>query len=68
MACSTCHVIIDAADFVKSTPASEDEEDMLDLAAGATRFSRLACQVLLDPALESITVTIPRESRNMQGR
>lgn len=68
MACSTCHVIVDAADFARLPPASEDEEDMLDLAAGATRFSRLACQIHLDPTLESITVTVPRESRNMQGR
>jgi ferredoxin len=68
MACSTCHVIIDAADFAALPPASEDEEDMLDLAAGATRFSRLACQIRLDTTLETIAVTIPRESRNMQGR
>jgi ferredoxin len=68
MACSTCHVIIDAADFATLPPASEDEEDMLDLAAGATRFSRLACQIRLDSTLESLTVKIPRESRNMQGR
>jgi ferredoxin len=68
MACSTCHVVVDAADFAILPPASEDEEDMLDLAAGATRFSRLACQIRLDSTLESITVAIPRESRNMQGR
>lgn len=68
MACSTCHVIVDAADFDRLPPASEDEEDMLDLAAGATRTSRLACQIWLDPALGSLTVRIPGESRNMQGR
>jgi ferredoxin len=68
MACSTCHVIVDGADFAVLPPASEDEEDMLDLAAGATRFSRLACQIRLDDTLDAITVTIPRESRNMQGR
>ena len=31
MACSTCHVIVDAADFERLPPASE-EEDLLDLA------------------------------------
>jgi ferredoxin len=67
MACSTCHVIIDADDFAKLPPAVEEEEDMLDLAAGATRHSRLACQIWLD-ALDTITVRIPSESRNMQGR
>ncbi|MCF8706465.1 2Fe-2S iron-sulfur cluster-binding protein [Rhizorhapis sp. SPR117] len=67
MACSTCHVIVDAADFAKLPPASESEEDMLDLAAGATRTSRLSCQIMLDETLDSLTVRIPAESHNMQG-
>ena len=67
MACSTCHVIVDAADFDRLPKASEDEEDMLDLAAGATRTSRLSCQIWLD-AIDAITVRIPPESRNMRGR
>jgi ferredoxin len=41
---------------------------MLDLAAGATRHSRLACQIYLTEALEQLTVRIPPEARNMQGR
>lgn len=68
MACSTCHVIVDAADFALLPPATEPEEDMLDLATGATRTSRLACQIFLDAGLESLTVRIPPEARNMQGR
>lgn len=68
MACSTCHVIVDAADFDRLPPASENEEDMLDLAAGATRTSRLSCQIWLDEALDGLTVRIPGEARNMQGR
>ncbi len=67
MACSTCHVIVDPADFPKLPRASEDEEDMLDLAAATTRTSRLACQILLTAELETLTVRIPSESRNMQG-
>lgn len=67
MACSTCHVIVDVADFPKLPRASEDEEDMLDLAAAATRTSRLACQIILAEGLESLTVRIPAESYNMQG-
>jgi ferredoxin len=65
MACSTCHVIVDAADFARLPPASENEEDLLDLASGATRYSRLACQIRLERAM---TVAIPPEARNMQGR
>jgi len=67
MACSTCHVIVDAADFSRLPRATEEEEDMLDLAASATRTSRLACQIVLDAALESLTVRIPPETYNMQG-
>ena len=68
MACSTCHVVVDADDFPRLPKASEDEEDMLDLAAGVTRTSRLACQIVLDASLDGLTVRMPGESRNMQGR
>lgn len=67
MACSTCHVVVDSADFATLPPASEMEEDMLDLAAGATRTSRLSCQIWIDDRA-SLTVKIPGEARNMQGR
>ena len=67
MACSTCHVIVEAADFPKLVPASEAEEDMLDLAAAATRTSRLSCQIILEDRLDGLTVRIPGESYNMQG-
>jgi len=68
MACSTCHVIVASEDFAKLPRATEMEEDMLDLAAHATRTSRLSCQVFLDDAMGELTVRIPSESRNMQGR
>lgn len=68
MACSTCHVIVAAEDFPKLRPATEEEEDMLDLAASATRTSRLACQIWLGEGLDRLTVRMPGEVRNMQGR
>jgi ferredoxin len=68
MACSTCHVIVGKDWFPKLPPASEDEEDMLDLAAGVTRTSRLACQITLTEALDGLEVRIPGESHNMQRR
>lgn len=68
MACSTCHVILAATDFAELPPASETEEDMLDLATGATRTSRLACQIVLPVNMDQITVAIPPDSRNMQRR
>jgi len=68
MACSTCHVIVSPADFAKLPAASEDEEDILDLAMGAVRTSRLACQIVLTDALDGFTVRMPSAHRDMQGR
>jgi len=59
LACATCHVVIDPGDFARLPPASEDEEDMLDLARHATRTSRLACQIRLTAALDGLTVRMP---------
>jgi ferredoxin len=68
MACSTCHVIVDAEDFEKLPPATEEEEDLLDLAAHAARTSRLACQIILTEDLESLDVRIPPSSTNWLNR
>lgn len=68
MACSTCHVIVDAEDFARLPRASEEEEDMLDLALHVTRYSRLSCQIWLTEGLQSLTVRMPGGSHNMQGR
>ena len=68
MACSTCHVVVAAQDFDRLPPASEDEEDLLDLAAHVTRTSRLACQIRLDEALDTLTVRMPGAARDMTGR
>ena len=68
MACSTCHVIVDANDFERLPAATEEEEDLLDLAAYASRTSRLACQIMLTADMESITVRIPPEAKNWMGR
>jgi ferredoxin len=68
MACSTCHVVIAAEWFDRLPPAVDDEEDMLDLAAGVTRTSRLACQIVLTADCDGLEVRIPDEARDMQGR
>ena len=68
MACSTCHVIVEPDDFLNLPPAGEEEEDLLDLAAHATRTSRLACQIILTEDLKSLSVRIPPEARNWMGR
>jgi ferredoxin len=62
MACSTCHVIVAADWFDRLPPASEEEEDMLDFAAGARRTSRLSCQIELTGEMDGLTVSVPSES------
>ena len=65
MACSTCHVIIDKSWYQKLNEVSEDEEDMLDLAFGLTRTSRLGCQIMITEEMDGLVVSLPKETRNM---
>lgn len=65
LACSTCHVIVDPKWFSKLDEASEDEEDMLDLAFGLTSTSRLGCQIIMSDDLDGLEVTLPEATRNM---
>ena len=68
MACSTCHVIVDPRDFERLPSASEEEDDLLDLAWGVVRTSRLACQIILTEELGTLTVKMPGGFHNWQGR
>jgi 2Fe-2S ferredoxin len=65
LACSTCHVVVDDQYYKKLEEASEDEEDMLDLAFGLTSTSRLGCQIVMTKELDGFTVTVPDETRNI---
>ncbi len=65
LCCTTCHVIVDSGDYERLADASEDEEDMLDLAFGLTRTSRLGCQVTMTEELDGLTIALPAETRNM---
>lgn len=65
MACSTCHVIVAPEDWAKLAPASEEEEDLLDLAPRVTRTSRLACQIALEEGWRSLTVRMPGEANDV---
>jgi len=67
LACSTCHVIVDAEWYELLKEATEDEEDMLDLAFGLTRTSRLGCQIIITEELDGLTVSLPAGSRNMMS-
>lgn len=59
LACSTCHVVVEPQWYDLLPDASEDEEDMLDLAFGLTKTSRLGCQIRITEELDGLTVRLP---------
>ena len=65
LACSTCHVILEKEIFQLLPPASEEEEDLLDLAYGLTETSRLGCQTIINKNFEGTKVYIPSATRNL---
>ena len=65
LACSTCHVIVDPEWYDLLKEASEDEEDMLDLAFGLTATSRLGCQIIITEELDGLVVRLPTTTRNL---
>jgi ferredoxin len=67
MACSTCHVLVARDWFAQLPEASEEEEDLLDLAACVGPTSRLACQIVLGEELDGLEVVIPDESQDMRA-
>ena len=65
LACSTCHVIVNEDWFDRIKPIKEEESDMLDLAYGLTRYSRLCCQILMSEDLDGLVVSLPLETHNL---
>jgi 2Fe-2S ferredoxin len=65
LACSTCHVVVDPEWYELLKEASEDEEDMLDLAFGLTTTSRLGCQIIITEELDGLIVKLPSSTRNL---
>ncbi|AHX11238.1 2Fe-2S iron-sulfur cluster binding domain protein [Neorickettsia helminthoeca str. Oregon] len=66
LACSTCHVIVDAEWFEKLEPISGEEDDMLDLAFGLASTSRLGCQITMNESIDGIKVRLPSATRNIK--
>ena len=62
LSCSTCHVIVERGYYELLDAATEDEEDMLDLAIGVTKTSRLSCQIRMTKGLGGLTVTLPEKT------
>ena len=62
LACATCHVIVDESWWDKLKPAAEEEEEMLDMAFGLERTSRLGCQIIMTEELDGLVVHLPKLS------
>ena len=62
-ACSTCHIVVRQG-LKSCNEATDDEEDMLDLAPGLEPQSRLACQCVPN-GTEDVIVEIPEWNRNL---
>jgi 2Fe-2S ferredoxin len=56
--CATCHVYVDEAFVNLLPPLSDDEEDLLFSTLDKRPNSRLSCQILLNEALDGLSVTI----------
>ena len=61
LACATCHLVLDADWYEKLGAPDEDEEDMLDLAFGLTKTSRLSCQIRVTDELDGLRVSLPED-------
>lgn len=61
LACATCHCYVDDAWAAKiGGPSSQEESDMLEIAAGEVRpNSRLGCQIIMTEELDGLVVHTP---------
>ncbi|KAI0982975.1 hypothetical protein GJ496_006089 [Pomphorhynchus laevis] len=64
LACCTCHVYMQQDKFDSMEPASEQEEDLLDLAPFLKPTSRLSCQITIDESHDGMIVQLPPATRN----
>jgi ferredoxin len=59
LACATCHLVFEDTIYPTLPEKKEEEDDMLDLAFGLTKTSRLGCQIRVRDDFEGMKVTIP---------
>ena len=66
LACATCHVIVKETEMFNNLPkATEEEEDMLDLAFGLETNSRLCCQIIVTKECDGLKLIIPAATCNL---
>ena len=68
LACATCHVHVPDPFCSKLPEASVMEESMLDQAQELDpEYSRLCCQIKVQPELDGVRIIIPESSENKSG-
>ena len=62
-ACATCHVHVDPTwiDKVGRLKEGEAEAELLQFAEGANEYSRLACQIPMEAAMEGLVLHVPEQ-------
>lgn len=63
-ACATCHVYVDDSWIEMLDAATDEEEDMLDTAAGVEANSRLSCQIIMSEELDGLKLTLAPGARS----
>lgn len=61
--CATCHVFVDEAWLDKIPGKREEEEDRLGDAPSEDENSRLSCQIIFQPELDGLAVTLAPETK-----
>lgn len=56
--CATCHVYVDWGNLSDVPEASPAEQEMLDGLVQQRPGSRLSCQIMVEPRLDGLSVTI----------
>ncbi|XP_076131012.1 ferredoxin 1b [Alosa pseudoharengus] len=68
LACSTCHLVFEENIYDRLDSMVDEEVDMLDLAYGVSKTSRLGCQVTVESWMDGMTVRVPQEVKDQRGQ
>lgn len=60
--CATCHVYVEGDSADAFGEPSMEEQDLLEFLEGSRPCSRLACQLVLDSRMDTITVTVAQSN------
>lgn len=60
LSCASCHVYVDDNWGERAGCRSEEEDTLLEFAIDPLPNSRLSCQIVLNAALDGLTVRIPK--------